>query len=77
MSQTIAGQWLQQGKHQGELNEARRALRQVLAARNFDISEELSRQIDACADLAWLRQAHDRAVVVASISELGSPPSSP
>jgi hypothetical protein len=51
------------------LDEARPALRHVLARRGLVTSTEDDARIEACTDLATLRRWHDEAVTAASAAE--------
>ena len=53
----------------GQLAEARKVLRQVLALRRLTPSEAEDARIEACCDLALLERWHGRAVTAASASD--------
>ena len=57
------------GKLEGKLDEARSALRRLLARRGLAITAEQEARIGACADLARLHGWHDEAVVAGSAEE--------
>lgn len=71
--QTIA-QWLEQrgrqdGLREGQLQEARKAVRRVLAKRGLVVSPEQEAYIEGCADLQVLETWLDQAIVAATIAE--------
>jgi hypothetical protein len=58
-----------QGLKQGRLQEARAALRGVLATRELSLSAEDEARIEACADLATLHRWHTQAIVASSAAK--------
>jgi hypothetical protein len=60
---------LQAVKDAGKLEEARSALRRLLARRGLPTSTEQEARIDACTDLEALHRWHDEAAVAASAAE--------
>jgi hypothetical protein len=73
MSQTIAGQWLEEGEQRGELREARRALRAVAGAKFDPLPASLLQQWEACTDLDWLRSTLLRVGTAKQPEELAPP----
>jgi hypothetical protein len=67
----------QKGLDKGELKEARKALRRVLARKQLVLSGEQEQLIDACDKLEQLETWHDDAVLATSCEEVfrgtGSP----
>ena len=59
----------QEGRLEGRLIEARKALRHVLARRELELSAEDDARIEACGDLATIERWHDHAVTATSASE--------
>lgn len=59
----------QDGRGEGRLEEARAALRRVLARRGLTLTTEQEARIDACRDLATLERWHEEAVVAASAAD--------
>ncbi|WP_437928853.1 hypothetical protein WMF37_06110 [Sorangium sp. So ce291] len=58
-----------EGRLEGRLIEARKALRRVLARRQFELSPEDDARIEACGDLATIERWLDHAVTATSASE--------
>ena len=62
--------WQQQLIDEGQLTEARAALRRVLAGRQLTPSKDDDARIDACTDRATLERWHDRAITATSVSDV-------
>ena len=58
-----------EAREEGRLQEARGALRGVLATRELSLSTEDEARIEACADLATLHRWHTQAIVASSAVE--------
>lgn len=56
-------------RERGRSEEARKALRRVLARRNLPVSPQQEARIDACTDLAVLERWHEQAITAASADE--------
>jgi hypothetical protein len=69
VSPKVKDRLVDEGIEKGELVEARRALRRVLARRKVLLSSDDEARIEACADLATLERWLDQAVTAASASE--------
>ncbi len=54
---------------EGRLDEARAALRSVLAVRQLTPGQEEAARIEACTDLATLKRWHIQAVTAATVSD--------
>jgi len=69
----LYSQWeqktLEEGRQEGQLNEARAALRRVLATRKLALSAEQEAQIDACEELPRLERWLEQAVTAAGTEE--------
>lgn len=59
----------QQLVERGKLDQARAALRHLLAGRQLTLTQDDEQRIEACADLATLERWFDQAVTAASTSE--------
>jgi hypothetical protein len=57
------------GLEQGKLNQARAALRQVLAARQLDVGTDQETRIDGCTELETLERWHWQAITAATTAE--------
>jgi len=62
-------QLVEEGKEEGRLDEARAALRQVLAVRQLTPSKDEDARIEACTDAATLERWHAQAIIAASVSD--------
>ncbi len=68
MSPEVKQEFIDEGRQEGHLNEARAALRSVLAVRQLTPSQEEAARIEACTDLATLKRWHIQAVTAATVS---------
>lgn len=59
----------QQLVERGKLDQARAALRHLLAGRQLTLTQDDQQRIEDCTDLATLERWHDQAVTAASASE--------
>ncbi|WP_437516549.1 hypothetical protein [Sorangium sp. So ce1099] len=60
---------IEKGIDVGRLEEARAALRRVLARRQIELSPGDDARIEACVELKTLERWHDQAITAASASE--------
>jgi hypothetical protein len=68
--QQLIDKALSEGRLEGQLTEARAALRRVLAGRQLTPSKDDDARIDACTDLATLERWLDRAITATSVLDV-------
>jgi hypothetical protein len=70
MKQQLIEKDIEKSIEEGQLTEARSALRRVLARRQFTPSKDDEARIDACTDRPTLERWHDQAVTATSVSDV-------
>ncbi|MEV4114171.1 hypothetical protein, partial [Nonomuraea sp. NPDC049695] len=68
------GRGLEEGQTKGKAEEAAKMLLLVLAARDFDVPDDMRARITACADVAQLEHWTSRAVTAQALQDLFSEP---